>query len=434
MSNEMSTDKVKDQAVSESIGTANYQAVNRATPGIANRPVFARKDGTLTTNAIDPERDPAYASSIGEMSADIAGTLVDPITTFNTNPVDGCGWEKKTIERRNDALQVEKAKAQNGTFTHIPTSQWQAMCDKLASTSAELLEWQNKCITLETIRDQWIARSKEIETQRDKYSVEMNVAYKENYELREAKGELTGYNASQIEHVKSLNERIEALTSGSNKLQDANHIQSGWLAARDNRISELTQINVDQINCIEGQKKCIAEQAEQLQQRADEIKRHTEASARLAAERDKLQRELQISKRTSKALASSLYDAAPNGKTPVTVHYTFTSEGTRLISQERLRQIEVEHYTPPNDMRYSWPELRNAASCYITFARDDAAKGTDGALAIPKLWPFNAEFWKPAGYVRNLSKAGALIAAEIDRYLANEKNKSVLTDDAAKRA
>jgi hypothetical protein len=40
----------------------------------------------------------------------------------------------------------------------------------------------------------------------------------------------------------------------------------------------------------------------------------------------------------------------------------------------------------------------------------------------PPNWPWDAKWWKPSvDHVRNLVKAGALIAAEIDRMIAARK-------------
>jgi hypothetical protein len=54
-------------------------------------------------------------------------------------------------------------------------------------------------------------------------------------------------------------------------------------------------------------------------------------------------------------------------------------------------------------------ELIDAAICY---AKDGPQLRHDGA---PEKWPWSLSWWKPKGRIRNLERAGALIAAEIDR-------------------
>jgi hypothetical protein len=84
--------------------------------------------------------------------------------------------------------------------------------------------------------------------------------------------------------------------------------------------------------------------------------------------------------------------------------------GTELIEEERARQISQEGWTPEHDATHNFGELRRAAAAYAL-----AAKAGQDAL-IPVSWPWSQRWWKPSDDpVRNLVKAGALIAAEIDR-------------------
>lgn len=80
--------------------------------------------------------------------------------------------------------------------------------------------------------------------------------------------------------------------------------------------------------------------------------------------------------------------------------------GADLIKQERIRQIAVEGWTPEHDDKYTHGELWLAASCYI---------GLDDFEKAPELWPWLRKWWKPKDRISNLVRAGALIAAEIDR-------------------
>jgi hypothetical protein len=87
--------------------------------------------------------------------------------------------------------------------------------------------------------------------------------------------------------------------------------------------------------------------------------------------------------------------------------------GTELIAEERLRQIDGEGYTAEHDDAHPRGELAQAAMCYTHHA-------LYGGYA-PLTWPWDYKWWKPGKgrtvetRVRALTKAGALIAAEIDR-------------------
>jgi len=95
------------------------------------------------------------------------------------------------------------------------------------------------------------------------------------------------------------------------------------------------------------------------------------------------------------------------------------TSGAELIAAERRRQVEQEGYTATQDAGLSDGSLANAAACYaippgerlIAFGR------------APVGWPWSTDFWKPTPLdrVRELVKAGALIAAEIDRLLVAEQ-------------
>lgn len=78
-----------------------------------------------------------------------------------------------------------------------------------------------------------------------------------------------------------------------------------------------------------------------------------------------------------------------------------------MIAAERRRQIEVEGYTTDHDKHGQSGDLAAAAACYLT----------PPAAGVPRRWPWPARYWKPTpdDRGRELVKAGALIAAEIDR-------------------
>lgn len=108
--------------------------------------------------------------------------------------------------------------------------------------------------------------------------------------------------------------------------------------------------------------------------------------------------------------------------------------GIERIAAERRRQVEVEGYTADHDDSYDHDhgELAEAAACYaaasagvLVYQRDFLSRD------YRDLWPWNREDdrrpWLNVGQalrpptdaeaLRLLEKAGALIAAEIDRRL-----------------
>lgn len=89
--------------------------------------------------------------------------------------------------------------------------------------------------------------------------------------------------------------------------------------------------------------------------------------------------------------------------------------GIDLIVAERQRQIEQEHYTAVHDEIHEDGALAMAAACYALNpdGNGDARFNFDELIAT--LWPWDIVTWKPKDRVRDLVRAGALIAAEIDR-------------------
>ena len=88
-----------------------------------------------------------------------------------------------------------------------------------------------------------------------------------------------------------------------------------------------------------------------------------------------------------------------------------------MIAEERTRQVTEEGFTAEHDRRHENHELAMAAISYAAaVASPDIAEHTDGAVRPCWDWPWQSDQWKPSkDPVRNLVKAGALIAAEIDR-------------------
>lgn len=87
-----------------------------------------------------------------------------------------------------------------------------------------------------------------------------------------------------------------------------------------------------------------------------------------------------------------------------------SASGVARISIERQRQIFEEGWSAQHDWAHDGGELAVAAACYAL------AHGDTESTGVPSTWPFEASWWKPSDDpIRNLEKAGALIAAEIDR-------------------
>lgn len=104
--------------------------------------------------------------------------------------------------------------------------------------------------------------------------------------------------------------------------------------------------------------------------------------------------------------------------------------GVGLIAQERLRQIEKEGWSKDHDAHHDMGELAKAAACYACpnaireFASQRGHVQYDSVDRPDTLtWPFEQEELKLGSEIRNLVKAGALIAAEIDRLNPNQPKK-----------
>lgn len=106
--------------------------------------------------------------------------------------------------------------------------------------------------------------------------------------------------------------------------------------------------------------------------------------------------------------------------------------GIELIAEERARGISVEGWTPEHDDEHQNGELAKAAVCYADFGCVTEKREVFVQLArgladpesfapvladVPVNWPLAPEWWRPVpnDRIRELVKAGALIAAEIDR-------------------
>jgi hypothetical protein len=95
-------------------------------------------------------------------------------------------------------------------------------------------------------------------------------------------------------------------------------------------------------------------------------------------------------------------------------------DGIAIIAAERQRHFAVEGWTTEHDDEHVKGELAQAGACY--------AWPPMRPVEVKKAWPWRHDEWKPELFgvgadaseklearVRTLAKAGALIAAEIDR-------------------
>ena len=86
--------------------------------------------------------------------------------------------------------------------------------------------------------------------------------------------------------------------------------------------------------------------------------------------------------------------------------------GETLIAQERARQ--AQRYTATHDDTHKGGELARAAASYLWHSLTTQKTGRQCASPPPG-WPWSQLEFRPANELQTLVKAGALIAAEIDR-------------------
>lgn len=101
-------------------------------------------------------------------------------------------------------------------------------------------------------------------------------------------------------------------------------------------------------------------------------------------------------------LADDWLDARREGLSPAAIE----------VLTERYRQISIEGWTPEHDDEHTDGSLSQAAMTYLDWVHGDYPAGT-----VPISWPsgWSPEWFKPGDDERNLTKACALILAELDR-------------------
>ena len=88
------------------------------------------------------------------------------------------------------------------------------------------------------------------------------------------------------------------------------------------------------------------------------------------------------------------------------------TKGIELIAEERKRQIEVEGYDVKHDFNNPLDSIVAAAISYAMVDIDEQRAKT--------WWNWDWKHWKPKDRKRNLVRAGALIAAALDKLQAQE--------------
>jgi hypothetical protein len=84
------------------------------------------------------------------------------------------------------------------------------------------------------------------------------------------------------------------------------------------------------------------------------------------------------------------------------------------VVAERFRQKEQEGWSDEHDDLHPNGDLATAGATYAQYAGI--------AREAPSSWPWSPEWWKPAGFRRDLVKAAALIIAEGDKFDRSRKH------------
>ncbi len=130
-----------------------------------------------------------------------------------------------------------------------------------------------------------------------------------------------------------------------------------------------------------------------------------------------------ISKDVLGRTQATVHDGAGNHAVEDIYGHPMESRGVFVIDAERRRQLYQEGYDSRHDREHVRGELADGAAAYAM---------TEESLKkymlwspnpdVPSLWPFEEAMYKPTpnNRVRQLAKAGAMIAAEIDRLMDKE--------------
>lgn len=182
---------------------------------------------------------------------------------------------------------------------------------------------------------------------------------------------------------------------------DRNHLVVDGSTSPEREMERLLEENAKlkaQTEEMEGAYKCYLSEIESSEKRNKELEA---ACANMQAERNKAIADRDAAELRSQELADQL------GQLTSPVNST---TGAFLIVEERNRQIEQEGFDAEHDRHHDPVTLARAAAAYILYDLPDKQ-----TVARKKYWPWDGKWWKPGDQQRNLVKAGALIAAAIDR-------------------
>lgn len=102
----------------------------------------------------------------------------------------------------------------------------------------------------------------------------------------------------------------------------------------------------------------------------------------------------------------------------------WVSNALAMIAQERERQIIQEGYTLTHDDEHTEGQLALLAAAYALSSRREIPDGGVAKEVAEQVdiydWPFN-----PKNPIRDLTRAGALILAELERRLKAEEKKEM---------
>lgn len=95
----------------------------------------------------------------------------------------------------------------------------------------------------------------------------------------------------------------------------------------------------------------------------------------------------------------------------------YSALAVEAIALERLRHIEEEGWSPEHDDAHDKGELSGAAACYVLNSLSIGAPRLKDAVVrmVRELWPWADAWWKPKTPQRDLTRAAALIVADIAR-------------------
>jgi hypothetical protein len=109
----------------------------------------------------------------------------------------------------------------------------------------------------------------------------------------------------------------------------------------------------------------------------------------------------------------------------------------QAVVAERRRQIEAEGWDLAHDDQHLSGEMARAGASYAWGTTIQQVEDHDSWVSKPPipitglmLWPWGRDWYKPAGFRRDLVKAAALILAEGEKFDRNRKRKPALKEAA----